>query len=458
MNDVVIVGAGIAGLAAAYELSLRGRHCVVLEQRPRAGGVIFTERVDGFVIDAGPDSLLVQKPAAIDLAREIGLGDRLVETLKPRTAYIVRDGRLVPLPEASFLGIPTTVRPFFTTRLFSWPAKLRMALELAIRPRKSLDDESIGSFMRRRFGREAVTYLAEPLLAGIHAGDVDRLSMRALFPRLLEAERTHGSVLRSVRAQRSSRPPQSAFLSFQGGLDEIIDGLVAKLPFGTLHLGVTVSRVNGRGPFTLQLSNGEVIETRVLIVATPARVAASLLRDVDAELALSCAALRYTSTAIVALGFRREQVKHPLRGSGFVVPRVERHLLMAGTWVTSKWPNRAPPGHVLLRGFVGGASGIDPLTLTDDALIVRAADELTARLTITGAPVLSRVYRWPDATAQHEVGHHTWLREIETRLLGIRGLLLTGSSYRGTGIPDCVADGRAVAARAVAALERATLS
>lgn len=458
MNEVVIVGAGIAGLSAAYELSVRGRHCVVLEQRARPGGVIFTERVDGFVIDAGPDSLLVQKPAAIDLAREIGLGDRLVETLTPRTAYIVRDGRLVPMPEASFLGIPTTVKPFLTTRLFSWPAKLRMALELAIRPRANADDESIGSFMRRRFGREAVTYLAEPLLAGIHAGDVERLSMRALFPRLLEAERTHGSVLRSARAQRSSRTPRSAFMSFAGGLDEIIDGIVSKLPFGTVHCGVEVARISGRGPFTLELSNGEVVQTRVLIVATPARVTATLLREVDTELALSCAALRYTSTAIVALGFRRDEVKNPLRGSGFVVPRVERHLLMAGTWVTSKWPHRAPAGHVLLRGFVGGASGIDPLTLTDDALVVRAADELSARLGITGAPVVSRVYRWPNATAQHEVGHHAWLREIETRLLGLPGLLLTGSSYRGTGIPDCVADGRAVAARAAATLDRATLS
>src|SRR5438309_6842078 len=193
MLDCVIVGGGIAGLATAYELSRRGLSFVVLERAARAGGVILSEEIDGFTIDGGPDALLIQKPEGIALCEELGLGGRLVSTKPPRIAYIQRGGRLFPLPAASVLGIPTRIGPFARTRLFTWPGKIRMGAELFIPARPKNEDESIGAFMTRRFGREAATYLAEPLLAGIHAGDVDRLSMNALFPRLVDAERTHGS-------------------------------------------------------------------------------------------------------------------------------------------------------------------------------------------------------------------------------------------------------------------------
>lgn len=447
MIDVVIAGGGIAGLSAAWELSARGRRVLVLDARPRAGGVILTERVDGFVVDGGPDALLIQKPAAVALARELGLGDRLVPTLVPRTAYIARGDRLIPLPEASFLGIPTRVAPFVTTRLFSWAGKARMAMEVAI-PRSHEDDESIGSFMRRRFGQEMVRNLAEPLLAGIHAGDVERLSMRALFPRLLEAERTHGSLIRAMRAMQTTRSPDGAFLSFPDGINELVTALVAALPADTLRLGAAVARISGRGPFVVTLNSGEEIETRAVIAATPARVTAPLIQALDPELATTMQALRYTSTAIVALGYRREQVRHPLAGSGFIVPRADRRFLMAGTWVSSKWPHRAPDGHVLLRGFAGGSGAEDALALPDDAIIERVADELRTRLDISGAPAMTRIFRWPDATPQHEVHHHRWLQAIDARLAALPGVLVTGSSYRGTGIPDCVADGRRTGAQA----------
>ena len=209
--DVAVIGGGIAGLAAGYELSKRGVSFLVLERAPRAGGVILSESVDGFTIDGGPDALLIQKPEAIALCRELGLGDRLVGTKPPRIAYIQRGGRLHALPAASVLGIPTQIGPFVRTTLFSWPGKLRMGAELFIPPKRDEADESIGAFISRRFGHEAATYLAEPLLAGIHAGDVDRLSVRALFPRLVEAERKHGSLLRAFRIrnpQSSIRNPQ----------------------------------------------------------------------------------------------------------------------------------------------------------------------------------------------------------------------------------------------------------
>src|SRR5947208_3367878 len=224
--DVAIIGGGIAGLSVAYELSQAGVSFLVLERADRAGGVVLSEEVDGYVIDGGPDALLIQKPEAIALCRELGLGDRLVSTKLPRLAYIQRGGRLHALPAASVLGIPTKVGPFLQTRLFSWPGKLRMGAELFVPPKRDDADESIGAFMRRRFGREATEYLAEPLLAGIHAGDVDRLSLRALFPRFAEAERKHGSLLRAFRSisnqQSAISNSEGAFKSLPGGLSEMV--------------------------------------------------------------------------------------------------------------------------------------------------------------------------------------------------------------------------------------------
>ncbi len=444
--DVIIVGGGIAGLAAAWELRASGLSIRLLEAGAQPGGVILTESVDGFTYDAGPDALLIQKPAAIALCRELGLGDRLFPTLLPRTASILRGGRLIPLPEASVLGIPTSVMPMVTTPLFSWPGKVRMGMELFIPPRRDTTDESIGGWMTRRFGREAALYLAEPLLAGIHAGDVDRLSMQALFPRMLEAEQRRGSVIRAFRAMQGHASPDGAFLSLPNGIAEIVQALTAQLPADTIECGVPIQRIEGRGPFTVHAAN-RPFETRSVIVSTPAYVTEPLLEPVDPELARLCGQTRYSSTVTVALGYRREQVRDPLRGSGFVVPRVERQTLMAGSFVSSKWPSRAPEGHVLLRGFIGGAG--DPAKLErDDAELGSLTHAEFARLLgISGAPLFTRIYRWPRTTAQHEVGHPDRMAEIDRRLTAYPALAVTGSGFRGAGIPDCVADARAQAAQ-----------
>jgi oxygen-dependent protoporphyrinogen oxidase len=448
MHQVVIIGGGIAGLAAAFECRARGLQPLVLEASTRAGGVVVTDRTDGFVIDGGPDSILAQKPAAVALCRELGIADRLVSTLPPRTAFVLRSGRLVTLPEASFLGLPTRLGSLATTKLFSWPAKLRMALELVRPARRDEDDESIGQFMRRRFGGEAVSYLAEPLLAGIHAGDVERLSLPALFPRLVEAERSHGSVLRTLFASRRPPSTQGAFVSFREGLAVVIESLVAALGTATIRYDARVAQIDGRGPFTIVLATGEHLAARSVIVATPAWAAAPLLRSIDEAIASRCAGIAYASSATVFVGLRRYQVRHTLQGTGFVVPRVEGRSLMAGTWVSSKWPNRAPDGHVLLRGFVGGATNESVLECSDQALTDLVFQELAALLGITGAPLMTRIYRWTRATPQYNVGHLARVEEIDARLRRVPGLYLTGSGYRGTGLPDCVADARDVAIRA----------
>src|SRR5215471_5584881 len=265
--DVAIVGGGIAGLTAAWELSRRHASFVVLERSPRAGGVIVSEELDGFTIDGGPDSLLIQKPAGIALCEELGLGGRLVATKQPRIAYIQRGGRLHALPAASVLGIPTRVGPFIKTNLFSWPGKLRMSAELFVPARRNDADESIGAFMTRRFGREATEFLAEPLLAGIHAGDVDRLSLKALFPRFVDAERTHGSLLRAFRPKPGSPPPNpdGVFRSLPGGLTELVCAIVRAIGPSCVRTGTPVADITGRGPFTVRAASGETFDATTVV-------------------------------------------------------------------------------------------------------------------------------------------------------------------------------------------------
>jgi oxygen-dependent protoporphyrinogen oxidase len=445
--DVAVVGAGIAGLAAAFDLQRRGLAVRVLEASTRVGGVIATERLGDWVIDAGPDSLLVQKPAAIALCRELGIAERLVPTLTPRTAHVLRNGHLHAIPEGSFLGFPITFGALAGSQLFSPAGKARMAGEILV-PRRTVDeDESIGAFVARRFGREAVDYLAEPLLAGIHAGDVDRLSIRALFPRLVDAERRSGSVIRALRALNVRPSPQGAFVSLPGGLVTLVEALSATFASGTVITGARATSLSRQGACSIESTAG-VVRARSVVLAVPAYVAGALLRVLDPTLASMCEAVPYASTATVALGYRRDQVAHPLRGTGFVVPRSEGLALLAGTWVSSKWPGRAPEGHVLLRGFLGGGRDPDRLDAPDDVLVEATRQELGELLGISGAPLFTRLYRWTQQSPQFEVGHLERVAQIERRLQALPGIFVTGSGFRAIGIPDCISDGRATAARA----------
>jgi oxygen-dependent protoporphyrinogen oxidase len=320
-----------------------------------------------------------------------------------------------------------------------------MAAETLV-PRQTIDDESIGDFVRRRFGQEAVDYLAEPLLAGIHAGDVDTLSMHSLFPRLVEAERQTGSVIRALRALRVRPSPGGAFVSLPGGTGQLVEALSGALTC-PIELGARVTGVRSNAGYVVESTAGTV-RARSLVLAVPAYVAGSLVRSLDASLADLCDGVSYASTAVVVFGYRRDQVAHPLRGTGFVVPRVEGTTLLAGTWVSSKWPNRAPDGHVLLRGFLGGGRDPGRLTAGDDELIEVARRELTDLLGIMGQPGLTRLFRWTRQSPQYEVGHLRRVTDIERRLTRLPGLFVTGSGFRAIGIPDCISDGRATALRA----------
>jgi oxygen-dependent protoporphyrinogen oxidase len=449
---IIIVGAGITGLSAGFELATRGVPFQILEASPRAGGLIHTEHASGFTIEAGPESFLVQKPAALELCDALGLTPRLITTRMPRTAFVLKRGRLHPLPSPSVLGIPTTPGGIARYDLLSPIGRARLALE-AVVPRRHGEDESVGSFFRRRFGAETVGSIAEPLLGGIHAGDIETLSMKALFPRFLEAEARHGSVLRAFRQMPGTPSGDGLFRTLAGGLSELVDALERRLPDGSIWYESPVREIARRGTgaderWHVRSPAGDASGDAV-ILACPAFVAAALLATVDVGAAARCAEVPYASSAGVTLAWPAGAVTHPLQGSGFVVARRASSMrLTACTWVSSKWTGRAPEGSVLLRAFLGGSHDPGVVELDDEALVQIAVRELAGILGIKGPPSVSSVARWRRAGAQHNVGHLARVADIEGRLESHRGLFVAGSGFRAVGIPDCIASGRETAVRA----------
>lgn len=448
--DVAVVGGGISGLSAARAMCRQGVTVRLFEREPACGGVIRTDCAEGFVIDTGPDTLLTHKPAAVDLVHELGLEASLVAPLPRRTTYVLRRSALRTLPETSALGLPTGWRTVVDAQAFSWLGKLRMAAEALIPASPPPSDESIASFVRRRFGREAVTYVAEPVLAGIHRGDATKLSMQALFPFLADAERRHGSVARAWR-RMPARAATGGSMTLRGGLDQIAARMFSELPPGVGVTGTAVGAIERTRGFDLKLGNGASLTARAVILATPAYVTSGLTAALDPELSRLCGSIRYVPGLNVALGYRRDAVRHPLEGWGFMVPAQQRCRVRSVSWVSSKWPDRAPAGHVLLRAALGTCDAA-VLDQPDRTLIEWAHGDLRDLMGITQGPVLARVYRRPQAMPQLEVGHLDRLAAIDRRLGLIPGLFISAAGFRGIGLPDCINDARTAAERAAAYL------
>jgi protoporphyrinogen/coproporphyrinogen III oxidase len=454
-RDVIIIGAGITGLTAAYEAQRRGLRPLVLEASARAGGLIHTDRVDGFTIEAGPDSVLAQKQAGLELIRELGLDEQIMAVRPPAGAFVLRGRHLYKLPSPSRLGIPLTWRALAQYDLLPWSARLRMAVEPLVPARRSQEDESIGSFFRRRFGAATIDLIAQPLLGGIHAGNIEQLSMRALFPHLLEAEQADGRVLRmqhghagdSRKRAPNDLPGESGFRSLRDGMSTLVRALEARLPAGAVRFASPARRLERTTQGWRVTSADDTFEAPTVIVAAPAFVAATLFASVDAEAAGLCEEVPYVSTASVALAWPRTAIGHPLGGTGFVVARRASDVrITACTWVSSKWEHRAPDRFALIRAFIGGAHDPNVVDLEDDELARIARTDLERVLGINAPPVLTRVYRWRRAGAQHNVGQRARMEALERRLAQHPGLLVAGSGFRSVGIPDCIADARAIVA------------
>ncbi len=465
-RHVVVVGGGIAGLATAYYLQKMAAadavslQITLIERDARLGGKIVTAIEDGLVIEGGPDSFITQKPWALQLCRELGLSDRLVGTNDAqRAVYVWRRGRLRKMPDGMLLVVPTRFLPFVTSDVISWAGKLRMGLDLFIPPRQDDADESLAAFIRRRLGQEALDVLAEPMMAGIHVSDAERLSLLATFPRYREIERQYGSLTRGmIAARRAQARALSAsgnghgrttvFMTLQDGLQELVSAIEGALTATVITgLGVQAIARTADG-YRLTLDDERALEADAIVLATPAYVSAALLRPLNPELADRLDAIRYVSTATVSLGFAAADLSHPINGFGFVVPRQEPTRLLACTWTSTKFTHRARPGTVLLRAFVGGPRREDLVTLDDEALIALVREELTRIMGISATPILARVYRWPRGNPQYDVGHLERVAEIEA--LCPPGLYLTGSAYRGVGLPDCIQQGQATAQRVMA--------
>lgn len=471
MKRLVIVGGGIAGLATAYFALEKAKkigetlHLQLLDEKDRLGGCILTDKVNGFVIEGGPDCFLYEKPWALALCEKLGLGERILNTNENRRVFILSNGKLHELPEGFMLMVPTNFMSFIKSSLISWPGKIRMGMDLFI-PKKKLDkEESLADFVRRRLGEEALEKIAEPLVAGIHAGTPETMGLKSTFPRFLQMEKEYGSLIRGMLARRKmarkweSRggPKRTMFLTLKDGLGEWVDCLREKIGEDRIGLKKKVMglRRTEKGDYQVPLSDGTSLVTDAIILATPSFITAKIVEEVDLKLSEILLTIPYVSSATVSLAYHRSQIHHPLDAFGFIIPRSERRRIMASTWTSVKFNHRAPEGYVLLRVFVGGANNEELVSLNDDEMLRMIQEELKEIMDVEGDPVLTRIYRWEKSMPQYLVGHLEKVARIEERANLYPGLFLTGCAYKGIGISDSIHDAEIVAEKALEYLEKA---
>ena len=452
-KHVLVIGGGLSGLSAAYQLEQDGAQVTLIEREPRFGGLLETRVVDGCVIEAGPDSFLAAKPAAMELIAELGLADEVIPSNDHlRRTFLWKGDRLIPMPDGLVMMAPSNMAALATTPLLSLAAKARAARELLRQPPPApLPDRSIGAFVRDHWGDEIVDYLAEPLLTGVFGGDVGRLSVQQVLPRFVDLETRYGSVTRGLMAE--PRPPEagSLFRSLKGGLETLAEALdrriTARRVRGTAQ---QIERASTGWRVHLQSPDGSLqwLDGDAMVVGLRTWQAAPLVEALDAELAALLGQIEYSSAVTVGLTWPLEGFPHPLDGFGFLVPRVERRHLVACTWVGTKFAHRAAPGKAVIRAFLGGDRWCQA---PDHEILAAVRDDLAVIMGITDAPVGISIARWPRSMPQYYIGHQQWLEALRLHQARHPGLVLTGNYLEGIGIPDCIRMGRHAAKRALSA-------
>jgi oxygen-dependent protoporphyrinogen oxidase len=455
MRRIAIIGGGISGLSAAFQLE-KARAAgadveyTLFESAQRLGGSMYSDRIAGCLVEAGPDSFLTEKPWAAALCKELGLGDQLIGSNdSQRKTYIVVKGRLVVMPDGLMFMVPTKILPTALSPLFSWGTKFRMAQELLHPPRPMHTDETVAELVERHFGAEVVDRLADPLLSGVYGGDAGKLSARAVLPRFVEMEEKYGSLSRGMLASHnkmkhaaSAQPPRPLFTSLKEGMQQLVDAVTARLDPGSIRLRTRIRAIYQEGRswrVAIDMDGNE--RYGAVILATPANIAGILLEGVDGELAEDLSGITYSSSVTVTLGYHMDQLQGLPEGFGFLVPRSEGTRMLACTFVHNKFPHRAPEDKGILRCFLGGARDEPVLGLTDDEMLETIRRELKSIVGLDARPLFARVYRWRGAMAQYEPGHIARVARIEGKIAAIPGLAIAGNAFHGIGVPDCVRSG-----------------
>jgi oxygen-dependent protoporphyrinogen oxidase len=480
MKHVVVVGGGVAGLGAAFKIKRAADegHDVtftLVEKDPRLGGKLMTEKVDDFIIDGGSDAFIAQKPAVMRVAKLAGFdADRIPSDESRKKTLILKGDRLVEMPDGVMQFAPTKFWPFATTRLFSLKGKMRAGMDLIIPKKKvqegELNDETLESLVVRRMGREILDRLAEPLVGGVHASDPALMSLAATFPNLLEMEQKHGNLINGFLAQRRAaeetrkkyppdpKNPRTFFNSFVNGMQELPDGLADAAGRDNIRTGVAATRLEpAEGGWRVHLGDGETLDADAVVVATEGWAASDLLATVDSELSDLIATIPHSSSATVSLAFDTDDLGFSLDAFGVLCPQVEKRALMAATYSSTKWPNRAPKGKALLRGFVGGPHNQSIMEKSDEEIVEITKAEMRSILGLTAEPVFARVYRWINGMPQYTMGHLGRVAEIEHRVSMIPTLGVGGGSYRGVGIANCIESGERAVTKVLGELGLAPL-
>lgn len=468
---IAIVGGGISGLACAYYINKLAHanninvEIALFEKKLESGGAIRSRKLNNLCFEEGPDSIITNKPEALNLARELGLENKVLQTnAKYRRAFVVFNRKLHPLPDGFAMIAPSKLWPFLCSSLFTISEKLRILLEVFIPPSGNTNDESVSSFVLRRFGKQALVKIAQPMLAGIYTADPDNLSLKATMPRFLNLENQYGSVIKGLVAESKASQSKaesgarySLFVGLKDGLYELVQELIKQNEALQLHSNSKVEKIINSSP-NYQLELEDVLNAKrnlsneqytAVVIACPAFASSKIIEEIDLDLANKLMNIEYSSCAIVILSYYRKQIKHKLDGFGFVVPESENLNTLACTFVSIKFADRCPQDQVLLRVFLGGIKRKDILNNSDQTLIDISKSELDQLLDIDGEEIHSQVNRHPDSMPQYKVGHLGFVEDLERHIKQYPGLFLCGAAYRGVGIPDCIAQGKDTAGKVI---------